>query len=150
MGPLQMLPLWVRVDLVVMAVKEFSTFLKALEMEPHHSELMNISLCWLANAGVSMSRSPENITCKLVLASSIVPSMSCLSYLDCFEMGGKWPYSCCFVGCCFQDLFKAPHTILVWFASTFSSMCFVRVHVVHLYSHIDKWRNSFYWFYFIG
>ena len=22
-------------------------------------------------------------------------------------MGGMWPYSCCFVECCFQDLFKA-------------------------------------------
>ena len=23
-----------------------------------------------------------------------------------FEMGGRWPYSCCFVGCSLQDLFK--------------------------------------------
>ena len=23
------------------------------------------------------------------------------------EMRGRWPYSCCFVGCCFQDLFKS-------------------------------------------
>ena len=22
-----------------------------------------------------------------------------------FVMGGRWPYSCCFVGCCLQDLF---------------------------------------------
>ena len=21
------------------------------------------------------------------------------------QIGGRWPYSCCFVGCCFQDLF---------------------------------------------
>ena len=23
-----------------------------------------------------------------------------------FLMGSRWPYSCCFVGCCLQDLFK--------------------------------------------
>ena len=23
-----------------------------------------------------------------------------------FMMGGRWPYSCCFVGCCLQDLFN--------------------------------------------
>ena len=23
-----------------------------------------------------------------------------------FVMGGRWPYSCCFVGCCRQDLFN--------------------------------------------
>ena len=23
-----------------------------------------------------------------------------------FVMGGRWPYSCCFVGCCRQDLFE--------------------------------------------
>ena len=23
-----------------------------------------------------------------------------------FVMSGKWPYSCCFVGCCLQDLFN--------------------------------------------
>ena len=29
------------------------------------------------------------------------------------EMGGRWPYNCCFVGCCFQDLFNIAHNILV-------------------------------------
>ena len=28
-------------------------------------------------------------------------------------IGGRWPYSCCFVWCCLQDLFKIAHTILV-------------------------------------
>ena len=28
-------------------------------------------------------------------------------------MGGRWPYSCCFVGCCLQDLFNIAHNILV-------------------------------------
>ena len=30
-----------------------------------------------------------------------------------FVMGGKWPYSCCFVGCCLQDLFNIARSILV-------------------------------------
>ena len=33
-------------------------------------------------------------------------------------------YSCCFVGCCFQDLFNIAHSILVQFPSTFFSMPF--------------------------
>ena len=30
-----------------------------------------------------------------------------------FVTGGRWPYSCCFVGCCLQDLFNIASTILV-------------------------------------
>ena len=30
-----------------------------------------------------------------------------------FEMGGRWPYSWCLVGCCRQDLFNIAGTILV-------------------------------------
>ena len=30
-----------------------------------------------------------------------------------FVMGGRWPYSWCFVGCCLQDLFNIAHSILV-------------------------------------
>ena len=30
-----------------------------------------------------------------------------------FVMGGRWPYSCCFVGCCLQDLFNIARSILV-------------------------------------
>ena len=28
------------------------------------------------------------------------------------EMGGRWPYCCCFMGCCFQDLFRIAHSIV--------------------------------------
>ena len=35
-----------------------------------------------------------------------------LTWMVC-EMRGKWLYSCCFVGCCFRDLFKTPFSILV-------------------------------------
>ena len=30
-----------------------------------------------------------------------------------FVMGGRWPYSWCFVGCCLQDLFNIARGILV-------------------------------------
>ena len=30
-----------------------------------------------------------------------------------FVMGGRWPYSWCFVGCCLQDLFSIARSILV-------------------------------------
>ena len=30
-----------------------------------------------------------------------------------FVMGNRWLYSCCFVGCCCQDLFIIAHSILV-------------------------------------
>ena len=40
---------------------------------------------------------------------------ACLVRLACivFVMGGKWPYSWCFVGCCHQDLFNIALNILV-------------------------------------
>ena len=52
-------------------------------------------------------------------------------------MGGRWPYSRCFVGCCFWDLFNIAHSILVQYSSSFFSKCFVSVHVVHPYRRID-------------
>ena len=40
---------------------------------------------------------------------------ACLVHLTCivFVMGGRWPYSWCFVGCCLQDLFNITGSILV-------------------------------------
>ena len=53
------------------------------------------------------------------------------------EMGGEWPYSCYFVGCCFLDLFSVAPSILVQFASSLLSIRLVSVHEVHPYSRID-------------
>ena len=36
----------------------------------------------------------------------------CLTWIV-FVMGGRWPYSWCFVGCCHQDLFNIALNILV-------------------------------------
>ena len=53
-----------------------------------------------------------------------------------FMMDGRWLYSYCFVGCCFQDLFNIPHSILVQLSSFFS-IHLVCVHIVYPYSSID-------------
>ena len=52
-------------------------------------------------------------------------------------MGGKCPYSCCFVGCCFQDLFNIALSILVQFSCSLFPEYFVRVHVMHPFSRIN-------------
>ena len=41
------------------------------------------------------------------------------------EIEGKLPYKYCFVGCCFQRLFKIARSILLQFPSSFFSMHFV-------------------------
>ena len=73
----------------------------------------------------------------------------CLAYLVrltwiVFVMDGKWPYSCCFVRCCLQDLFNIARIILVLLTSSFFSMRLVSVHVVNPYGSIDTtaaWRK---------
>ena len=52
------------------------------------------------------------------------------------KMGCRWPYSCCFVGCCSQDLFNIARTILVQFQSNYFSICLFNAHLVHPYSKI--------------
>ena len=61
-----------------------------------------------------------------------------------FVMGGRWPYSWCFVGCCLQDFFKIARSILVELPSSFFSCRLVSVHVVHPYGSIGttaSWKN---------
>ena len=54
-----------------------------------------------------------------------------------FVIGGRWLYSWCLVGCCWQDLFNIALNILVWLPSSFFSNHLVSVQVVHPYSSID-------------
>ena len=64
-----------------------------------------------------------------------------------FVMGGRWPYSWCFVGCCLQDLFKIAHSILVQLPSSFFSIRLVSIQVVPPYSSIDTtaaWKKLFF------
>ena len=102
------------------------------------------------NTGMSMCRSPwKKIAYKSVCPSFLtLPTMSimsCSSYLDVCEMGANSLYSCCYVECCFQDLFKTACSILVLFPSSFHSMHFVRVQLVHPCSCTDTttaWKKS--------
>ena len=58
--------------------------------------------------------------------------------------GGRWPYSCCFMGCCLQDLFNTACNILAQLLLSFFSTRLVSVHVVYPYSSIDttaSWKK---------
>ena len=46
-------------------------------------------------------------------------------------MGGWWPYSWCFVGCCLQDLCNIVCSILVYLPLSFFSTRLVNAHVVY-------------------
>ena len=88
-----------------------------------------------------------------LLSSSLLLQQypACLVHLIwmVFKMGGRWPYNSCFVVCVLQDLFSITHSIFVQFLSSFFSICFVSVHVVHPYSRMDTnpaWKKL----YFIG
>ena len=62
-----------------------------------------------------------------------------------FEKDCRCLYSCCFVGCCLQELFNTTRSILVQFPSSFLYIGFVSVHVVHPYRSIDTtadWKKK--------
>ena len=62
------------------------------------------------------------------------------------EMGVSWPYSCCFVGCCFLGLFNIARSILVQSPSCFFSIRLVSVHVVYTCSRINTKKSVlFHW-----
>ena len=55
-----------------------------------------------------------------------------------FVMGGRWPYSSCFVGCWLQDLFNIASSILVKLLSSFFS---IRLVVAYIYI-LDTYRRN--------
>ena len=67
--------------------------------------------------------------------------LACLIWVVC-EVGGKWTYSCCFVGCCFQNLLKRREAPLFSFQQAFSP-------VISLKSkgcNHTAWKNSHFYF----
>ena len=77
----------------------------------------------------------------LVMSSSLLlqqfpTCLVCLIWMV-LEMVGRWPYSCCFMGCCFLDLFNIVCSILKQLPSRIFSIHLVSVHVVHPYSSMD-------------
>ena len=67
-------------------------------------ELINVFMGWptLVCPCVGVHRRTS------LVSSSFLPQQfpACLIWMVC-KMRGKWPYSCCFVRCCFQDIFNA-------------------------------------------
>ena len=82
--------------------------------------------------------SQENVVYEVTLTSPALSWMSCFSDLNGLEMGGWWPYSCCFVRCYIQNLFSMARSMLVQLLSSFFSVCLVSVHVVHPLSSMGK------------
>ena len=72
----------------------------------------------------------ENVTHEFVLPFPPENGISCSPY--------NKPCSCCFVEFCFQDLFHYTQRILEYFLSSFFSIHFVSVHVVHPCSSTNK------------
>ena len=82
------------------------------------TELLYVSSRWspcLCSAMCRVHRRTSLMSSSLLLQQC----PACLVRLTwiVFMMGGRWPYSCCFVECCFQDLFKIALSILVYVAS---------------------------------
>ena len=76
------------------------------------------SSCILVLAGCPAFAHPcEEAHWSISLISSLLLQQcpTCLVRLTVivFVMGGRWLYSCCFVGCCLQDLFNTACSILV-------------------------------------
>ena len=113
--------------------------------------------------------------CKLVLAGHPTPACPCervhrrtslmsslllfQKYPACLirliwivlEMGGRWSYSCCFVGCCFKVFIIMVRRIPVQLALSLFSIRLVSVYVVHTYGNkvtTTAWKKTA--IYFIG
>ena len=100
--------------------------------------LHRVAVCWfelVALRLLSLVKSTSLMSSFLLLQQC----SACLVrlILIVFVMGGRWPYSCCFVEFCLQYLFNIDRSILVLLLSSFFSIPLVSVHVVHPYSSID-------------
>ena len=79
MGPKQVLPLWVKVDLGVMAMKGYSSFPKGPELEPHHqilegyyssAEMQSLYSTGTANCAISLIETGDNYIELVIFASA--------------------------------------------------------------------------------
>ena len=81
-----------------------------------HKELI-VNLGWLSNH-VQESTGECHVWILSLFLQRCPTCFDCLTWMV-YEMGGKWPYSCCLMECSFKDLFKTALSILVWFPSSF-------------------------------
>ena len=87
------------------------------------TELLHIGSSWSSKLCSSMWRGPHEYTAY----NFVLTFLACLVRLTLIDlvMCGRWPYSCCFVGLCFQDLFI---TVVVLFVGGIkSAISFLRV-----------------------
>ena len=105
------------------------------------------SCCRLVLAGrPTITRPWEGVQRRRSLMSSSLRLQQCPTCLVrlnwmVFEMCGRWPYNCCFVGCCFQDLFYIARSILLQMLSNFFSIRFVNIPVVYPYRRFGGARG---------
>ena len=117
-------------DSLSLAICLYHPFLSAGLHDYIRTELLPVSFCC---EGVQRRMSLMSLS----LLFQQCPT--CLVHLIwmVLEMGGRWPYICCFMGCYFQDLFSIAYSVLVQLLSSFFSIRLFSVHVVHPYSRID-------------
>ena len=102
------------------------------------TELLYIGSCWSSCLCSVMWRGAQEyisyeLACLLQQCSACLVRLTWIVYV----MDGRWPYSCCFVGCYLHDLFNTARSILVLLPSSFFSIRLVSIHVVHPYCSID-------------
>ena len=78
------------------------------------TEILYVGSSWLSCLCSAMWGGPqEYITYELVLLLQQCSACLIRLILIVFVMGGWWPYSCCFVGCCLRDLINIARSILM-------------------------------------
>ena len=103
---------------------QFWKFLKTI-LYLYRADVCKSSL--VANAGVIWCSNLLRNIASLFLFLQQCPGCLLRFILIVFEMSGRWPYSCCFVGRCVQDMFKTQSSIFVLFPSRFFPMRFLSV-----------------------
>ena len=106
---------------------------KSFTQHPVSASNWWLCFCWLANTDVSMSWK-MSLTSSSLLLQQCLTCLACLTWMVC-ETGDKWLYSCCFVGCCFQDLFKTPYPCV---GSIYKSFIFVNWWCVYVSNLLNQ------------
>ena len=133
------------------AIRDFSNFLTHFVPIVHRmrlvlltrscvcTELFLLSSCLSSNICSFRVKGPMRKTSIMSSSLLLQQCSACLVRLIwiVLEMRDKWSYSCCLVGCCFQDLFSTGRSIFVELPSRFFSMRLVSVHVAHQCCGID-------------
>ena len=110
-----------------------------------HTELLLVS-----SGRQALARPSVGIHWKTSLMSSSLLFQQCPASLVrliwiFLVIGNKWQYSCYFVGCCFQDLFNMAPNLFAQLPTSFFSIRFVSIDVVHPCSSVDTtaaWKKS--------